>query len=118
MQHRAATGTCGCGNSGNSGVDADSFDARRNWACKDCGKGQDAGQSFQGLPEHECRYPLTHFERIGKSIRIEFDDIDSVEQSMDHCLVGFFMGRHLSRQGVELIAKRCGVPSNFHLHTS
>lgn len=61
---------------------------------------------------------LDQYERTGKAVPIEFDDVEELETIMGPCLVGCFMGRHPGRQGVQAISRRWGVPNSFHLHLS
>lgn len=61
---------------------------------------------------------LQQYERQGKRIRLDFDDIDSVEDSLGYCLVECFMGRNPGKAGIVTIARRWGTWYTFHMHRS
>lgn len=62
--------------------------------------------------------PLHQFERTGERLKLDFDDIDTVEHSLGFCLVGCFMGRNPGGAGVVWIADRWRAPYKFYMHKS
>ncbi|KAG6492641.1 hypothetical protein ZIOFF_047606 [Zingiber officinale] len=51
-------------------------------------------------------------------LSFEYDDIETVEDSIGFCLVGCFMGRHPGKNGVSFIGSRWKVPYEFYMHKS
>ncbi|XP_042460690.1 uncharacterized protein LOC122044228 [Zingiber officinale] len=61
---------------------------------------------------------LDQYEAKGERLAFRFEDIDNVQDAMGLCLVGCFMGRHPSNDGVQYIGSQWKTPHKFFLHKS
>ncbi|XP_074570567.1 uncharacterized protein LOC141827233 [Curcuma longa] len=79
---------------------------RRNWAS--LFKDNRTVKQAKGLDQYEAK---------GERLQFNYEDIDTVEDSVGYCLVGCFMGRHPGREGVVKVGSKW--PSyQFFMHKS
>lgn len=62
--------------------------------------------------------PLHQLERIENRLKLDCDDIDTIEEALGYCLVGCFTGHNSGRAGVVTVANQWCIPYQFHLHQS
>ncbi|KAG6484327.1 hypothetical protein ZIOFF_061132 [Zingiber officinale] len=85
-------------------------------------QGQERRGTWANLFRDNRRTKMDNFlqqtQPTGKRLSFDYEDIETVEDSVGYCLVGCFMGRHPGRNGVHAIASRWRVPYKFYMHKS